>query len=370
VNEYIRDNPAKVIWITPDVPETFAEAIAAEGYNRTDYINRMSINTTWGGMIEICAVAELYEVNISIFKRNDDPERRYAWIGTFKYSLNHALTITLYILYTGNSHYDSLIDVVHAHTGGENICQRLTEISDIQRAKNFCLKDRQFEKGKDVLVTEASGRKRLACSSIRDSNSESPELKRMRTLCNEKRMEARISRTDSPEMKKQRLVENDKSREARLKKVETTETEQRRENNAARRNAYKKKLNKNEGDYYAKEYDEKSRFIVCAVCGTEGSQTGSILLADNENLVINCGIREEYEAYVKTSDERTTYEKIFKEEMTRHFDHGLINGLKSICVVCSSEMKIKKRATNEISHIPKLTNFKGLFTGSIPTELS
>jgi hypothetical protein len=62
------------------------------GYNRTDYFNRMSINTTWGGMIEICAVAELYEVNISIFKRNDDLERRYAWIGTFKYSLNHVLT--------------------------------------------------------------------------------------------------------------------------------------------------------------------------------------------------------------------------------------------------------------------------------------
>jgi hypothetical protein len=39
VNEYIRDNPAHVIWTTPDVPETFAEAIAAEGYCRTDYFN-------------------------------------------------------------------------------------------------------------------------------------------------------------------------------------------------------------------------------------------------------------------------------------------------------------------------------------------
>jgi hypothetical protein len=95
VNEYIRDNPAHVIFPTPDVPETFAEAIAAEGYCRTDYFNRMALNTSWGGMIEICAVAELYEVNISIFQRNDDPERRFKWTGTFKYSLNNALTVTL-----------------------------------------------------------------------------------------------------------------------------------------------------------------------------------------------------------------------------------------------------------------------------------
>ena len=69
VNEYIRDNHAKDIWIRPDVPETLADAIAAEGYTRTNYFNRVSKNTSWGGMIEICAVAELYEVNISIFER-------------------------------------------------------------------------------------------------------------------------------------------------------------------------------------------------------------------------------------------------------------------------------------------------------------
>ena len=34
VNYYIRDNHAKVIWITPDLPETFADAIAAISIER------------------------------------------------------------------------------------------------------------------------------------------------------------------------------------------------------------------------------------------------------------------------------------------------------------------------------------------------
>jgi hypothetical protein len=47
----------------------------------------------------------------------------------------------------------------------------------------------------------------------------------------------------------------------------------------------------------------------------EDSQTGSILVADNEDLLAKCGIREEYEAYVKISDDSTMYDKIFIEEV-------------------------------------------------------
>jgi hypothetical protein len=147
----------------------------------------------------------------------------------------------------------------------------------------------------------------------------------------------------------QRSIENDRRREARRQK----------------------QIKNNDRDNYCSEYDEKSRFIVCAMCGIEDSQTGSILVADIEDLLAKCGIREEYEAYVKISDDSTMYDKIFIEEAKKHFDVGLIKGLKSICALCRSDIskKNKKEIVTTIMHIPKVVNFRGLFTGSIPTEL-
>ena len=51
-------------------------------------------------MIEICAVAEMFRVNIKTFESIADPIRRFKWIGSFKYSVNDARTTSLYILYT------------------------------------------------------------------------------------------------------------------------------------------------------------------------------------------------------------------------------------------------------------------------------
>ena len=162
-------------------------------------------------MIEICAVAEFYEVSISIFERNDDEGRSFALNGTFKYSLNNSLTITFNILFTGSSHYDSLIDIVVvmndnscAFTGGHSNCKRFPANSDVLRAEAFCLKNQQnleqFQKGngdsivtKVIKTTEANERKRLACSSKSESNIESPVMKRKRSLENEERRDARIN---------------------------------------------------------------------------------------------------------------------------------------------------------------------------------
>jgi OTU-like cysteine protease len=75
VNDYIRDNHSKYIWTSPDFCETFAEAIVGDGFNTSDYFVRMSLNSSWGGMIEICAVAEMFHVNIQIFENYADPKR-------------------------------------------------------------------------------------------------------------------------------------------------------------------------------------------------------------------------------------------------------------------------------------------------------
>jgi hypothetical protein len=119
----------------------------------------------------------------------------------------------------------------------------------------------------------------------------------------------------------QRSIENDRRREARRQK----------------------QIKNTDRDNYCSEHGEKSRFIVCAMCGIEDSQTGSIPVADNEDLLAKCGIREEYEAYVKISDDSTMYDKIFIEEAKKHFDVGLIKGLKSICALCRSDVSKKNK---------------------------
>ena len=80
VNDYIRDNFLKVVWTTPMFSETFAEAIAGYGFSTSEYYTLMSKNSSWGGMIEICAVAEMFHVNIEVLVSNSDPLRRFKWI--------------------------------------------------------------------------------------------------------------------------------------------------------------------------------------------------------------------------------------------------------------------------------------------------
>ena len=76
---------------------------------------------------------------------------------------------------------------------------------------------------------------------------------------------------------------------------------QKQENNDRRREASKiRQICNIDLDNYYSEYDEKTRFIACAMCEIENSQTDSTLLADSEDLVEQCGIREDYEALCTT----------------------------------------------------------------------
>ena len=122
LNDYVRDNLSKLIWTSPEVRETFSEAIiVGERCNTRDYYVRMSLNSSRGGMIEICAVAELYHVNIHIYIRNADPRRLFKLLGSFKYSMNDAHTTPLHLLYTGNNHYNSLIDILNINDNVDGV---------------------------------------------------------------------------------------------------------------------------------------------------------------------------------------------------------------------------------------------------------
>jgi hypothetical protein len=151
---------------------------------------------------------------------------------------------------------------------------------------------------------------------------------------------------------------------------------------------------------YEKNYDKESRYIVCAICGHEGSQIGSKLVDDYFDLIKMSGIQEKYKIVTSIHSCRTEYEKVFNGEVLRHFDGGLIKGLKVLCSICSRQLrKQTKKVEAEPNHddsddndeeesinsedhntrghceatqgsnIPKLALFLGLFCGSIPDEL-
>jgi hypothetical protein len=116
-NPRFRDNLVKVVWTTPMFSETFAEAIAGEGFSTSEYYAFMAKDSSWGGMIEICAVAEMFHVNIEVLVSISDPLPRFNRMGTFKYSLNDARTTSLYLLYTTKT-----LTMTVAHTSKKRAC--------------------------------------------------------------------------------------------------------------------------------------------------------------------------------------------------------------------------------------------------------
>ena len=136
VNDYIRDNLLKYVWTSPEVCETFTEAIVGEGYNTSDYYATMSLNSSWGGMIEVCAVAELFHVNIHVCVRNADPRRPFKLLGSYKCSINDAHTAPLHLLYTGNNHYDSLIDIIFINDKVNGVSNVMDNESELFRTNN------------------------------------------------------------------------------------------------------------------------------------------------------------------------------------------------------------------------------------------
>jgi hypothetical protein len=146
---------------------------------------------------------------------------------------------------------------------------------------------------------------------------------------------------------------------------------------------------------YEKAYDEETKYIVCAVCGREGSRKGCIDVGDNAELIDESGIREQYIAVTTVNDDTSVYDTIFINELSKHFIGGLLKCSNSICSVCSRQMKqvkskIEGSTEDDINHvgeenirhddnesnkevnrlrIPKLAYINGLFPGSIPLEL-
>ena len=134
---------------------------------------------------------------------------------------------------------------------------------------------------------------------------------------------------------------------------------------------------------------KRLQYIVCAVCGIEGSRKGCIDVGDNAELIDESGVREQYIAVTSVNDDTSIYDKIFINELSKHFIAGLLKCSKSICSVCSRQIKQIKskiqgstKVEENIRHddnesnkevnrlrIPNLAYINDLFPCSIPVEI-
>jgi hypothetical protein len=145
---------------------------------------------------------------------------------------------------------------------------------------------------------------------------------------------------------------------------------------------------------YSKNYDDGTKFIVCAICGHEGSLGKSKTIAECDTLIKMSGLKERFSCLTAVRANTIAYDKIFIGQLTEYFVDGLIKGLDKICGSCCYQLKYKRGSqynteyesdgNNDLpidpapvddkrdpgNYIPRLALFNGLFSGSIPTELT
>lgn len=146
---------------------------------------------------------------------------------------------------------------------------------------------------------------------------------------------------------------------------------------------------------YSSTYDSLTKYIVCAICGYEGSRAGCVLVSDIYDLIEMSGIAAKFDTVVSSERAKTRFDAIFNSELNAYFQDGLIRGFDSISRVCSrlllSNKPIKKESPLSSHSViseqldssddqsmddmgsgpicPKHCLFQGLFCGSIPDEL-
>ena len=112
INRFLRDNRSTILVLGPGSAYSVDECIALEHYTVERYISVMSKLTSWGGAIELACFVHMFPVDIYIFKPFDG-SCRMKWVTTFATTLaGRNRDHDFRLLYTGNSHYDCVIDAV------------------------------------------------------------------------------------------------------------------------------------------------------------------------------------------------------------------------------------------------------------------
>ena len=396
---FLRDNGEVLVSLTPDIVRTISEALLMDGSSCEAYYRKMLNKEEWGGSFEIAILAEMFSIGVSIYERmlNGVFYRLLGTYGCRGFDVGHHM---INILYSGNCHYDSLVDGfrVNANSEGVDCCWPISivaeEMSEYNRKIALrCKKSKNMKRRRSLI----SSSPRRILSEIPGNCGIPSVIASSPTLTASSRCRPfvmpRFSDPSGCDVNERRRIRKEKRDLFRQGKVRHPSVLERSGMCAS------------DASLYLKSYNDATRFIVCAICGHEGSFTGSKTLVEYEGMIKNSGLKERFLNLTSVGAYSTAYDIIFIEELKSYFDNGLIKGLEYLCGSCCNQLKSKRgnlKSTvtdnavygdiegsssqvgsdppcdavsddgevNYGSLIPKLCLFNGLFTGSIPVELT
>ena len=421
---FIRDNGDFMVCLAPSVVASISEILSLDGHTCLSYFEKMNHLSEWGSSLEIAVVVSVYPVFVTIFSPCGGP-LSYRRCGVFQSVLPREHSVEICLLYSSNCHYDSLIDIRYYVPStdilipSDTICSISSEkqiVSDLSLSSpDICSRSRRIRHPNpkyDVCIRSSPATLMSPVIAAADRSRLSSYMKSTRSPRDVVKSAQRqpISRPSKASLPKFSVVLNlpiEVSKHNRLLR------RKQRDLFRSLQSSYVYPTSKlsRDASSYSYNYDMATKFVCCAICGMEGPRDGSKSLTDMKQLISSSGIKELFLSFTSDDLYSTSYDRVFRAEMLRCFDNGLIRGVSNICCSCCQQLKGKNkiatcssdcdtldlgmnRDVDEIiddcavvepaydisghdynetvnySKIPRLSLFCGLFCGSVPVELS
>lgn len=340
IANFIRDNEDTVICIAPNEHRTLSEAVAMDGLTCSSYSARMNVRTEWGTVIEIATAAEMFLIGIRVYV--PVPRKRsFRLLGSYRCIGYDANTREICLLYSGNCHYDSIVD-------WSDVSHQLVSADADNSYINLDSQLRSFEAAYMSMKGKELNSKELVCavqsSRKRDASGNQAQLDDG-ALCG-------ISNNRRPKVMPvfRGLVRNLELTHVQKKANRKMRIEKR---SATRKSLPTQSMRSSalstDASSFSKNYDILTRFIVCGICGLEGPSAGCKLIADMQAGIDASGLKEKFIALTTETIYSSKYDKLFIAELLLVFENGIIKGLTHMCGSCCNDIKGKKKPSHNTS---------------------
>ena len=93
-----------------------------------------------------------------------------------------------------------------------------------------------------------------------------------------------------------------------------------------------------DGNAYFNSFDLLTKYIVCAICGYEGSRVGCVTVTEVSDLLEMSGIASKFNDIVCADRIKTRFDAIFNVELNTCFKDDLIRDIDSRCRGCYRQL--------------------------------